>query len=139
MPNRVLSSEAYAIATTPGLGALQVQRHFGNRRFWLRDLQGKGYADRIDNMVRKWWMTGLVEAQTPPKGSGLPDPCFVETGRSKSFTPHDPNLKLAQDVISLTLGEKEALAAMAEDRAQDKIPGTATEELGDQRFGRGEV
>ncbi|WP_372922114.1 LodA/GoxA family CTQ-dependent oxidase [Roseovarius sp.] len=139
VPNQVLSREAYAIATTPGLAPLQAQRHFGNRRFWLRDLQGTGYADRIDNMVHKWWMTGLVEAHTPPAGFGLPDPCFVETGRAKAFTPHDPSLKLAQDVIGLTL-EEDALETMAKDRAQDEVPETgSTEEPGDQRFGRGDV
>ncbi|WP_415919899.1 LodA/GoxA family CTQ-dependent oxidase [Tateyamaria sp. SN6-1] len=109
VPNQVLPIEAYTIATTPGLAPMQVQRHFGNRRFWLRDLQGTGYADRINNMVHKWWMTGLVEAHTPPEGSGLPDPCWVETGRAPEFTKGDPSLKLAQNVIALKL-EEEAIA-----------------------------
>lgn len=140
VPNQVLPAEAYTIATTPGLAPLQVQRHFSNRRFWLRDLQGTGYADRIDNMVHKWWMTGLVEAHTPPEGSGLPAPCFVETGRSPAFTPDDPSLKLAQDVIGLTLEEEAAPAGMAGDRLHEEEPGPgATGEPGDQRFGRGEV
>lgn len=136
VPNQVLPSEAYGIAITPGLAPLQVQRHFSNRRFWLRDLQGTGYAQRIDNMVHKWWMTGLVEAHTPPEGSGLPDPCFVETGRAPSFSGHDPSLKLAQDIIGLTL-EEEAMVAMAE--REDRLDSSEIKEPGDQRFGRGEV
>jgi hypothetical protein len=136
VPNQVLPIEAYNIALTPGLAPLQVQRHFSNRRFWLRDLQGTGYDDRINNMVHKWWMTGLVEAHTPPKSAGLPDPCFVETGRSKEFSRGDPTLKLAKEVVNLTSEEKgqevmavkpvEELAKPAEERRY-------------QRFGRGEV
>lgn len=136
VPNQVLPIEAYNIATTPGLAALQVQRHFSNRRFWLRDLQSTGYAARINNMVHKWWMTGLIEAHTPPEGSGLPDPCFVETGRSPSFSKCDPTLKLARDVVNLKL-EEEALAAMVE-RSEDERE-TIVEEKSFERLGRGEV
>ncbi len=133
VPNQVLPVEAYNIAITPGIPPLQAQRHFSNRRFWLRDLQGTGYAARINNMVHKWWMTGLVEAHTPPEGSGLPDPCFVETGRAPSFSRGDPSLKLAQDVINLERTEEEVLktAGDAEDGARA--------EPSFQRFGRGEV
>jgi len=105
VPNQVLPSEAYNIAITPGLSSMQVQRHFSNRRFWLRDLQGGGYSDRINNMVHHWWRTGLVEARTPPEESGLPNPCFVETGRSKVFSKNDPSLELALKVINLSLEE----------------------------------
>ncbi|WP_323769808.1 LodA/GoxA family CTQ-dependent oxidase [Antarctobacter sp.] len=136
VPNQVMPIEAYNIAITPGLAPLQVQRHFSNRRFWLRDLQGTGYAERIDNMVHKWWMTGLVEAHTPPEGSGLPDPCFVETGRAPSFSRNDPSLKLAQDVINLTL-EEEVLAARVERLEAEERKEVA--QPTDRRFGRGEV
>ncbi|WP_299041011.1 LodA/GoxA family CTQ-dependent oxidase [uncultured Tateyamaria sp.] len=136
VPNQVLPIEAYTIAITPGLEPSQVQRHFSNRRFWLRDLQGTGYDDRIDNMVHKWWMTGLVEAHTPPEGSGLPDPCFVETGRAPSFSKGDPSLRLAQDVVALQAKEH-AVKALA------KRTGPPAEVAPDQqsfeRFGRGEV
>jgi hypothetical protein len=136
VPNQVLPIEAYNIATTPGLAPLQVQRHFSNRRFWLRDLQGTGYAARINNMVHKWWMTGLVEAHTPPKGSGLPDPCFVETGRSPSFSKGDPTLKLAKDIVDLKR-EEEALAALAERSAEEADETLAEKSY--ERLGRGEV
>ncbi|WP_299614111.1 LodA/GoxA family CTQ-dependent oxidase [uncultured Tateyamaria sp.] len=136
VPNQVVPIEAYNIATTPDLAPLQVQRHFSNRRFWLRDLQGKGYAERIDNMVHKWWMTGLVEAHTPPEGSGLPDPCFVETGRSRSFTKGDPSLKLAKDVVALQ-GKEHEVAAMAV--RSEPEPEDILEEQSFERLGRGEV
>ena len=141
VPNQVLPSEAYNIAITPGLAPLQVQRHFSNRRFWLRDLQGAGYDQRINNMVHYWWMTGLVEAHTPPAGSGLPDPCFVETGRAKVFSQNDPSLKLAEDIIRLKL-EEEALeepmltGAKAMEGAAEEAEDTSPVR---RRFGRNEV
>ncbi|WP_299628412.1 LodA/GoxA family CTQ-dependent oxidase [uncultured Tateyamaria sp.] len=134
VPNQVLPIEAYRIATTPGLAPLQAQRHFSNRRFWLRDLQSTGYAARIDNMVHKWWMTGLVEAHTPPEESGLPDPCFVETGRSRKFTKGDPTLKLAHDIVALSL-EELALLHAAEHEPDDE----AILERDYPRMDRGEV
>ncbi|WP_299603188.1 LodA/GoxA family CTQ-dependent oxidase [uncultured Tateyamaria sp.] len=135
VPNQVLPIEAYNIATTPDLAPLQVQRHFSNRRFWLRDLQGTGYAARINNMVHKWWMTGLVEAHTPPEGAGLPDTCFVETGRSPSFTKGDPSLRLAKGVVALQAQEDKAATPLG------TAPGTedAVEEQTFERLGRGEV
>lgn len=136
VPNQVLPIEAYNIAITPDLAPLQTQRHFSNRRFWLRDLQGKGYAERIDNMVHKWWMTGLVEAHTPPEGSGLPNPCFVETGRSPEFTKGDPSLRLAKDVVALQGQEHEVSALATRPETETK---EAPEEHSFERLGRGEV
>ena len=136
VPNQVLPVEAYRIATTPGLAPLQVQRHFSNRRFWLRDLQGKAYADRIDNMVHRWWMTGLVEAHRPPQGAGLPDPCFVETGRSPSFTPDDPSLALAQAVVALSTEETALVAAAKTVPEVSAVDATGEAE---PRFARDEV
>lgn len=136
VPNQVLPIEAYKIATTPGLSVLQAQRHFSNRRFWLRDLQSTGYTARINNMVHKWWMTGLVEAHTPPKGSGLPDPCFVETGRSPTFTQGDPTLKIATDIVDLQRAEEGLLTL------SDQTEAERDEEIKKpsyQRHGRGEV
>ena len=136
VPNQVLPIEAYNIATTPGLAPLQVQRHFSHRRFWLRDLQGKGYDDRINHMVHVWWKTGLVEAHSPPSDSGLPDPCFVETGRSPDFTQGDPTLNLAKDVINLKL-EEETLALAAKRTTTERS--ASLDQPTYQRFGRGEV
>ena len=136
VPNQVLPIEAYNIATTPGLSPLQAQRHFSHRRFWLRDLQGKGYADRINHMVHVWWKTGLVEAHSPPAASGLPDPCFVETGRSPGFSQGDPTLNLAKDVIKLKL-EEESLALAAKRTTTERS--ASLKQSTYQRFGRGEV
>lgn len=136
VPNQVLPIEAYEIATTPDIPPLQAQRHFSNRRFWLRDLQGNGYDARINNMVHKWWMTGLVEAHTPPAASGLPNPCFVETGRSPTFSKGDPSLKLAKRVIDLEREENELLAAAGQ---ADDATAKTQEEPQYERLGRGEV
>ncbi len=138
VPNQVLPIEAYNIATTPGLPPLQAQRHFSNRRFWLRDLQSTGYAARINNMVHKWWMTGLVEAHTPPENSGLPNPCFVETGRAPSFSKGDPTLQLAQDIVKLQL-EEEALLLMSQEPVGASEDSDDIKERSYQRMGRGEV
>jgi len=144
VPNQILTNEAYNIAITPGLTRLQVQRHFSTRRFWLRDLQGRHYDDRINNMVQKWWQTGLVEARTPPAGSGLPDPCFVETGRcTTAAKKYDPTLRLTGEVLALSL-EESALASMTTKAVSAAEQPEATEDIEDAaplrtRFGRNEV
>ena len=134
VPNQVLPIEAYYIAITPGLSPLQVQRHFSNRRFWLRDLQSTGYGERINNMVHRLWMTGLVEAHTPPSGSGLPKQCFVETGRSPGFSEGDPTLQLARDIVDLESGKKTSPATVKTAERQQDI-----QERSYERLGRGEV
>ncbi|MGX0905160.1 hypothetical protein ACSSV8_003754 [Roseovarius sp. MBR-79] len=101
VPNQVMPVEAFEIATLPGQPELQRQRHFSNRRLWLRDIQGRGYLERIDNMVSLWWRLGMVEAKSPPPGTGLPDPCFVETGRWPQFSQGDFTLTLARNVTAL--------------------------------------
>lgn len=51
-------------------------------------------------MVTRWWKLGLVEAIVPPKGSGLPNPTFVETGR-KSGVSNDPTLTMVKNLLAL--------------------------------------
>jgi len=79
-------------------------------------------------------MTGLVEAHTPPEGTGLPDTCFVETGRSPSFTKGDPSLRLAKAVVALQSQEDKAAPLGAQPGAED-----AVEDQTFERLGRGEV
>ena len=100
VPNQVLSQDAFNLAKAPGLTDQQKDRHFSNRHLWLRDINGKGYSERIDEMVTRWWKLGLVEATTPPEGSGLPNPTFVETGR-KSGVPNDPSLAMVKNSLAL--------------------------------------
>ncbi len=133
VPNQVMPIEAFDVATLPDLPDLQRQRHFSNRRLWLRDIQGRNYLERIDAMVRDWWKLGLVMAKSPPDGMGLPDPCFVETGRWPLFSRGDFTLKLAHDIAALHGGgEAEEMAGLALD---EQAPGQPTY----RRFDRGEV
>ena len=100
VPNQVLSTEAYQLARNLSLPEAARRQHFLKRALWLRDINARGYADRITRMVSEWWQLGLVEAQSPPPGSDLPDPCFVETGRS-SGPATDPTLELLLSVLML--------------------------------------
>ena len=100
VPNHVLSQDAFNLAKAPGLTDLQKDRHFSNRHLWLRDINGKRYFQRIDDMVTRWWELGLVEAIVPPKGSGLPNPTFVETG-CKSGVSKDPTLTMVKNSLAL--------------------------------------
>ena len=101
VPNQVLPMEAYEIATMPGLSDLQRQRHFSNRRQWLRDIEGTDYQDRINNMVSEWWMLGIVEAHETDPELGLPAVCFVETGRHHVYTNGDFTLVIAKAAAAL--------------------------------------
>jgi len=133
VPNQVMPSEAFEVATLPGQPELQRQRHFSNRRLWLRDIQGRGYLERIDNMVSLWWRLGMVEAQSPPPGTGLPDLCFVETGRWPRFSQGDFTLNLARDVTALYQDEPAGpVAGLLEAEVAEPEPTF-------KRFDRGEV
>ncbi|GAA6179571.1 LodA/GoxA family CTQ-dependent oxidase [Shimia sp. NS0008-38b] len=133
VPNLVLSAEAFEIATLPDQPTLQRQRHFSNRRLWLRDIQGRGYLERINNMVSLWWQLGMVEAKSPPPGIDLPDPCFVETGRWPLFSQGDFTLSLVRDVTALygkaTLGDTAGLTPTDTPETEPTF----------KRFNRGEV
>ncbi|OWK22195.1 hypothetical protein AJ88_15785 [Mesorhizobium amorphae CCBAU 01583] len=59
VPNQVLPAEAYAFAISSNVTTLHSQRHFSNRRPWLRDIHGRNYLERIDNMTWRWWHIGL--------------------------------------------------------------------------------
>lgn len=119
VPNQVLSQEAFALAMTPGLTPTQTDRHFANRHLWLRDINDRGYLERINQMVSRWWQLGLVEAQEVPEGSALPNPSFVETGR-QSGAPNDPTLVMLQNSLAANkFGAEEAgLAAVPADEKE---------------------
>ncbi len=133
VPNQVMPAEAFQIASITDQPALQRQRHFSIRRLWLRDIHGRDYAERINNMVSEWWKLGLVEAKSPPHGSGLPDPCFVETGRWPLFSQGDFTLKLAHDVTELFQDEPVGPVAGLALSLSPKTNPTF------KRYGRGEV
>jgi len=135
VPNQVLPFEAFSIATAPDQTALQTQRYFSIRRNWLRDIDSSNYLARIDRMVSRWWQVGLVTMKSPPSGLGVPDPCFVETGRAPGMTNGDPTLKLAWNVLSLRQNDVGGLAIAIEE-AKDAGPKPTPEY---PIYGRGEV
>ena len=93
VPNQVLSEHAYRQSTDRRLPYVQRLKSAAYRQFWLRDLQGSSYQDRINNMVKEWSLLGIVVEQTESPGTvepGLPARSWVETGRSRSFSDADP-------------------------------------------------
>ncbi|OWK22194.1 hypothetical protein AJ88_15780 [Mesorhizobium amorphae CCBAU 01583] len=76
----------------------------------------------------------LVTAKSPPEGSGLPDRCFVETGRLPAFSKGDPTLLLATNVTTLGQHADEALGAIVRKTTEEVAakPEYVT-------YGRGEV
>ncbi len=134
VPNLVMPSEAFELATMPDQPELQRQRHFSNRRLWLRDINRRGYLERIDAMVTSWWRLGMVEAVSPPPGTGLPDPCFVETGRWPGFSQGDFTLTLARKVNALYQDPPDAEHEDGPVTAQNAELSPAF-----KQFGRGEV
>jgi hypothetical protein len=131
VPNQVLSMDAFNLAKSPDLTAQQKDRHFSNRHLWLRDINGAGYASRIDDMVSRWWRLGLVEAQIPPEGSGLPNPTFVETGRN-SGVKYDPTVEMVENTLALD----------KYDKTEDKLsvsPKKSKDLRGYKTFHRGEI
>jgi len=92
VPNQVLSEHAYRQSTDRRLSYVQRVKSAAYRQFWLRDLQGSGYQQRINNMVKEWSLLGIVAEQTAPPGKaepGLPARSWVETQRSRSFSDAD--------------------------------------------------
>ena len=96
IPNQVLSRFGYERAIDRKLAGRQRLRHFDYRSDWLRDLNPSGNARRQD-MVEDWWKLGIVAPAVGPRdrdGLGVPGRMWVETGRSASFTRHDPTRRM---------------------------------------------
>jgi hypothetical protein len=94
VPNEVLSRNAFAQATNPGLPYAQRFRQLSYRQWWLRDIQGAAYTQRINNMIAQWHLLGIIAEQTAPGQEsaepGFPARYWVETGRSRKFSDADP-------------------------------------------------
>jgi hypothetical protein len=102
VPEQVLSSAAFDRA---GAGisdpfrdpALQRLKHAFLREDWLRDVRGRTYYERIDNMVRLWATLGVVEPRPTPQAlrdSGFPETVHVETGRDRANAGSDEKIAL---------------------------------------------
>jgi hypothetical protein len=95
VPNQVLSQNAFSQATDARLSVPQRFKNLAYRQFWLRDIQGSTYQQRINNMVAEWSLLGIVAEHPAPqeKGEeapGFPERYWVETGRDASFSQADP-------------------------------------------------
>ena len=134
VPNQVLSQDAYDLMVSPDLTEEQAERQFSSRHLWLRDINGRGYLNRIDSMVTRWWRLGLVEARTPPKGSDWPNPTFVESGRNSGATT-DPTLAMIKSVLALNQADAEiaGLSPAAASAEESEDP------RGYTTFDRGEI
>jgi hypothetical protein len=97
VPNEVLSHNAFQQANDPKLSYPQRFKNLAYRQFWLRDLQGSSYQDRINNMVAEWSKIGIVaerpierDADRDVEQPGFPTRWWVETERDPAFSVADP-------------------------------------------------
>jgi len=132
VPNEVLSHNAFEQANDPKLSHAQRFKHLAHRQFWLRDLQGSSYQNRINNMVAEWSKIGIVAERSvaaEQESSDFPRRWWVETQRDPSFTAADPTwrqLLLVEGSEPRT--ERMKLAALSVDELHtvlDEKPETA--------------
>jgi hypothetical protein len=132
VPNEVLSQHAFDQATRTDLPYATRFRQLSYRQSWLRDLQGSGYTDRINNMVKNWHLLGIIAEQpVPPAESlepGFPARYWVETGLSRSFTDADQTWRQLLLVEGLEPDEQrtemlrkaaQPVQVLAEERGED--------------------
>lgn len=108
-PEQVLSSESWTRATavraTEGDAAfLQRLKHAFHREDWLRDVRGRTYFERIDNMVRLWATLGVLEPRPAPDWlvrAGFPAEAYIETGRDEANPGSDQKPKLVATIEAL--------------------------------------
>jgi hypothetical protein len=106
VPDQVLSVEAWERAAAEVNGNLQRLKHFGLRSDWLRDVRGRGYIERITQMVGEWWTLGIItQVETPPalRALGLPPQAHVEMGRQFENAGSDPKRQLVAAIEGISL------------------------------------
>jgi hypothetical protein len=144
VPDQVLALSDYDRAANldPATRSMQLQKHFALRSDWLRDVRGRDYFARLQNMIADWASLGMVlPVQNPP--AHLPADTRVELGRD---TPgyhsykDDPKFQLVTAVEGLDppkrLKAEVAHRGEIEKAAQVDQAGKARPL---RRFGRGEV
>jgi hypothetical protein len=83
----------------PVISAFQIAKHFAYRADWLRDVRGRDYYDRLQNMIANWADLGMVlEAVDAP--AGLLEGARVEQGRA-SRAGGDPKRHLVANIEAL--------------------------------------
>lgn len=106
VPDQVLSSESWSRAVAPENGSLQRLKHVALRSDWLRDVRGRTYQERIQQMVSEWWTLGILSEQDVPQelvALGLPPTALVESGRHPDNGGSDPKRDLVGAVEALEL------------------------------------
>jgi hypothetical protein len=103
VPDQVLSEDAWGrvLSDAP---AMQRLKHLFFREDWLRDIRGRGYQDRINRMVARWWRLGMVTSRPVDTGLlrlGLPPFAFVETGRPGDVTGSNEKVKFIASLEAL--------------------------------------
>lgn len=107
VPDQVLAVENYQrmVALTENgrqgeASDRQIQKHFMLRVDWLRDIRGRDYYERIDNMVGEWAQLGMVlpVADAPAE---LPSNMRIEQGRDKGAAGSDPKVNLVAAIEGL--------------------------------------
>lgn len=104
VPDQVLSREAWGRVAAADASDLQRLKHFCFREDWLRDIRGRGYFDRIANMVVKWWQLGLVMPQDTAlagQALGLPPEAHVESQRPAAVVGTNEKVKLIEAIEAL--------------------------------------
>lgn len=109
VPEQVLSSAAFGqanagVADPFGDSALQRLKHAFHREDWLRDVRGRTYFERIENMVRLWATLGVVEPTATPEAlrdCGFPQTSHVEMGRDRANAGSDEKIALITRIEAL--------------------------------------
>ncbi|HEY5722011.1 MAG TPA: LodA/GoxA family CTQ-dependent oxidase [Allosphingosinicella sp.] len=111
VPDQVLSSQSYGRLIDPAVTDLQALKYYGYREDWLRDVRGRNYAERINNMVSEWWMLGMAMPREVParlQKLGLPSTVHIETGRHAASPGDNPKVKLVEMIDRLDVTPKTA-------------------------------
>jgi hypothetical protein len=140
VPEQVLSSAAFARAGAIHAdpfddSTLQRLKHAFNREDWLRDVRGRTYFERINNMVNLWATLGIVEPASAPqvlKDAGFPKTAHVESGRDSANAGSDEKTAF----IALAEGLRDKAAA-SDAEAGRQAPVIATPPR--HRFRQGEI
>ncbi|RAI02317.1 hypothetical protein DLJ53_13205 [Acuticoccus sediminis] len=136
VPEQVLSSASFGRASSPADEALPLQRlkHAFHREDWLRDVRGRSYRERINNMVALWQTLGVVEPVAAPRalvGDGFPGVLHVEVGRDRRNAGSDPKIDFV-DAVEGLVGEAPVVEAAGPAPAEPVVPPR-------HRFRQGEV
>lgn len=137
VPDQVLSAESARFAEVAAKAGRSMQsiKHLATRSDWLRDVRGRGYLDRIENMIKEWHELGMV---LPLAGAEQVAAGCVrcEQGRSDVMAGHDPKVDLVAKIETLdqpTLALKSHAPTISE---REPAPERAVPR---RRYRRGEV